>query len=92
MAPTTSCVYRVWRILAERLAGVGFDVLRFDYEGTGDSAGDPEEPGRLEAWIGNIERVVEEARALAGASEVALVGLRIGATLALQAAASRGGV
>ena len=83
-------VYRVWRILAERLAGIGFDVLRFDYEGTGDSAGDPEEPGRLEAWFGNIERVVKEARELAGSSEVALVGLRIGATLALHAAASRG--
>ena len=85
-------VYRVWRILAERLAGIGFDVLRFDYEGTGDSAGDSEEPGRLEAWIGNIERVVKEARELAGSSEVALVGLRIGATLALQAAAAWGGV
>ena len=85
-------VYRVWRILAERLAGIGFDVLRFDYDGTGDSAGDPEEPGRLEAWLGNIERVVTEARELTGSSDVALVGLRIGATLALQAAAARGGV
>jgi alpha-beta hydrolase superfamily lysophospholipase len=84
--------YRVWRILAERLAGAGFDVLRFDYEGTGDSSGDLEEPGRLEAWFGNIGRVVEEARALAGGGDVTLVGLRIGATLALHAAASRGGV
>ena len=83
--------YRVWRIFAERLAGLGFDVLRFDYEGTGDSAGDPE-PGRLDAWLRNIERVVEEARRLAGSSEVALVGFRIGATLALQAAVAQGGV
>ena len=60
----SECVvaYRVWRILAERLAGAGFDVLRFDYEGTGDSAGDSEEPGRLEAWIGDIEQVMKEAR------------------------------
>src|SRR4051812_14593525 len=54
-------VYRVWRTLAERLAALGFDVLRFDYQGTGDSAGDSAEPRRLEAWIGDIERVVQEA-------------------------------
>ena len=26
------CAYRAWRILAERLAGIGFDVFRFDHE------------------------------------------------------------
>ena len=86
------CAYRVWRILAERLAGLGFDVFRFDYEGTGDSFGDPDEPGRLEAWQCDIERVASEARQAAGSERIALVGLRIGATLALQAAAARGGV
>ena len=34
-----------WRILAERLAALGFDALRFDYDGTGNSAGDATEPG-----------------------------------------------
>jgi alpha-beta hydrolase superfamily lysophospholipase len=86
------CAYRVWRILAERLADLGFDVFRFDYEGTGDSSGDIEEPDRLGAWIRNIECVVTEARALTGSREVALLGLRIGATLALEAAVARGGV
>jgi alpha-beta hydrolase superfamily lysophospholipase len=86
------CAYRAWRILAERLAGVGFDVFRFDYEGTGDSAGDPEEPDRLQAWLRNIECVVTEAQRVSGSNEVALIGLRIGATLALEAAAARGGV
>lgn len=84
--------YRVWRKLAEQLAAIGFDVLRFDYEGTGDSAGDVTEPDRVEAWLHNIDRVVKEARELTGSSEVALVGLRIGATLALHAAVARGGV
>jgi alpha-beta hydrolase superfamily lysophospholipase len=84
--------YRVWRKLAEQLAGIGFDVFRFDYEGTGDSAGDVTEPDRVEAWLRNIDRMVKEARELTGSSEVALVGLRIGATLALHAAAARGGV
>jgi alpha-beta hydrolase superfamily lysophospholipase len=86
------CAYRAWRILAERLAGVGFDVFRFDYEGTGDSAGYPEEPDRLQAWLCNIQCVLTEAHRVTGSKEVTLIGLRIGATLALEAAAARGGV
>lgn len=86
------CVYRSWRILAQELAGLGFDVLRFDYHGTGDSAGDPEEPGRLDAWLLSIERALAEAQAIAGTGHVALIGLRLGATLAAEAAAARGGV
>lgn len=84
--------YRAWRILAERLAGIGFDAFRFDYEGTGDSAGEPDEAGRIDAWLRDIARVAEEARGLTGSREVALVGLRLGATLALHAAATHGGV
>jgi alpha-beta hydrolase superfamily lysophospholipase len=86
------CVYRTWRILAERLAALGFDAIRFDYDGTGDSAGNPEEPGRPEAWLRSIEHALTDARELSGSSAVALVGLRLGATLALQAATARGGV
>ena len=86
------CVYRSWRILAQELAALGFDVLRFDYDGTGDSAGDPEESGRLDAWLLSIERAIAEAQSIAGTGHVALVGLRLGATLAIEAAAARGGV
>jgi alpha-beta hydrolase superfamily lysophospholipase len=86
------CVYRTWRILAERLSTLGFDAIRFDYDGTGDSAGNPEDPDRPEAWLRSIERARTEARALTGSSAVAFVGLRLSATLALQAAAARGGV
>ncbi len=86
------CVYRSWRILAQQLAALGFDVFRFDFEGTGDSAGDPEDPDRLGAWLLSIERAIGEARAIAGTRHVALVGLRLGATLAVEAAATLGGV
>ena len=85
-----TCVYRTWRILAQELAALGLDVLRFDYHGTGNSAGGPEDPGRLDAWLLSIERASAAARELAGAEHVALVGLRLGATLAVEAAARAG--
>jgi alpha-beta hydrolase superfamily lysophospholipase len=85
-----TCVYRTWRILAQELAALGLDVLRFDYHGTGNSAGDPEDPGRLGAWLLSIERASVAARELAGTEHVALVGLRLGATLAVEAAARAG--
>jgi alpha-beta hydrolase superfamily lysophospholipase len=79
--------YRGWRILAQRLANLGFDVLRFDYHGTGNSAGEPDEPDRVDAWLASIGQTVAAARAVAATDAVALVGFRLGATLALQAAA-----
>jgi alpha-beta hydrolase superfamily lysophospholipase len=82
--------YPVWRILAERLAHEGFDVLRFDYEGTGDSSGDLHDADRVSAWIGDIGRVTAEARTLCSSHDVTLIGLRTGATLALHAAAGSG--
>ena len=37
--------HRTLRTLAERLAGQGCCALRFDFDGTGDSAGDQWDPG-----------------------------------------------
>ncbi len=84
--------FRTWRVLAGRLAALGFDTLRFDYDGTGNSAGDPEEPDRVAAWLRSIELAIAEIRRLSGAGPLALVGLRAGGMLALQAAAAAGGV
>jgi alpha-beta hydrolase superfamily lysophospholipase len=84
--------YRTWRILAERLAALGFDTLRIDYDGTGNSAGDHDEPHRVDAWLRSINCAIDETRRLSGSRLVALVGLRAGALLALQAAAAAGGV
>ena len=86
------CVYRPWRMLAGRLAGLGFDAFRFDYEGTGNSSGGPEQPRLVSAWLESVGRAIDEARTCTGSSSVALVGLRVGAALALRAAADRGGV
>lgn len=86
------CTYRGMRRLAERLAERGVPVLRFDYPGTGDSAGDASEPGRWRAWIDSIKQAVALLRATTGVERVSLVGLRLGGMLAALAAQELGDV
>lgn len=74
--------HRSLRVLADRLAAHGIAALRFDYDGTGDSAGDDTEAGRVEAWLASLREAVAAARA-AGAGHVTVVGLRVGATFAV---------
>jgi alpha-beta hydrolase superfamily lysophospholipase len=78
-----------YRHLAERLAGAGFDVLRFDWSGTGDSSGDGSGPDQVADWIDDLGQAIEELKARAGAPGVHLVGLRAGASLAAHVAAAR---
>jgi len=82
---------RVYRHLAERLARAGFPTLRYDMFATGDSAGDEGEPALVRAWLNDIGRAAAALRARSGASRVALVGLRLGATLAMAHAAEHPG-
>ena len=71
--------------MAERLARDGFDVLRFDYFGTGDSSGDDAE-GDLSVWTEDVLRADDELRARSGAPRCTWFGLRLGGTLAALAA------
>lgn len=80
--------HRAFVQLATRLARVGFPVLRFDYFGCGDSAGDAEE-ARLARWLADVHRAIDEARRRSGRTRVSLVGLRLGAALAALAARER---
>ena len=80
-------VHRTYRHLAERLASRGIATLRFDYEGSGDSWGDSEQPGRVAAWVGNTRAAIDELRARSGVRGVTLFGVRFGATIAVLAAA-----
>ncbi len=78
---------RAYRHLAERLAEAGFACLRFDLFGTGDSGGDETAPSLVRAWLDDVGLAVEEVRKRSGAPTVSLVGLRLGATLAMVHAA-----
>jgi alpha-beta hydrolase superfamily lysophospholipase len=80
---------RTYRHLAERLAAAGFAALRFDLFGTGDSGGDDLAPGLVGTWIDDIGFAIDELRARTGVHKVALVGLRMGATLACLRGAAR---
>lgn len=75
-----------FRKLAGLLTREGLHVLRFDYFGTGDSAGSSAEvsPGRSAA---DIKLAATELKDLAGVRRVSMVGLRWGATLAAKAVA-----
>lgn len=80
--------YRTFRRLAEELAAAGIVALRFDYDGTGDSAGLQDDPDRVPSWLASIEAARQYLLDL-GAPNVAAVGMRLGATMAAtQAAAS----
>ncbi len=82
--------HRALKTLAESLARAGHHVLRFDYRGIGDSSGDSAEGG-LGPWRQDVLQALEELEDLSGVKEVQIVGLRLGAALAVAAAAARVG-
>src|SRR5215470_155948 len=84
--------HRSLRHLAEDLCSAGFPVLRFDFHGTGDSAGSERDPGRVAAWRRDVGTAIDELRARTGADEVAIVGLRLGGTIAADVASQRSDV
>ena len=79
------------RVLAEQLVERGTCVLRFDYHGTGDSAGLGHEPDRVAAWLGSVSEAVAWVRRT-GMTSVTAVGLRFGALLAGLVAENDGGL
>jgi alpha-beta hydrolase superfamily lysophospholipase len=83
------CAHASLRELAESLAAGGVAALRFDYDGTGDSAGDHWDPGRVGAWRASVRHAVALLDSL-GVRRIALAGLRLGATLAVLEAGACG--
>lgn len=85
------CAHRSMRHLAEAAAQAGIAAVRVDLDGTGDSAGDDHDAGRWEAWLSSIDDACALLLA-SGARRLVLVGIRLGAMLAVQAAMRRNDV
>ena len=83
------CSYRPLRFLAKTLAENGIPVMRFDLPGTGDSSGSALDSGLFEAWLQSVDAAATELRTVTGVKDVTVVGIRLGALLALTAAARR---
>jgi hypothetical protein len=76
--------HRVFVVFARALAARGIPVLRFDYSGAGDSAGDTSAVS-VDTYLDDLGAAVAALSARAPAvTRVGLVGLRFGATLAAQ--------
>jgi alpha-beta hydrolase superfamily lysophospholipase len=84
--------HRTLRHLAEAAAACGIPALRFDYDGSGDSAGQDIDPARVDAWLESIRMAAATLREQTGAAEIFLFGIRLGGTLALLAAQRISGV
>jgi uncharacterized protein len=83
--------HRTLRQLAAQLAKAGHHAFRFDYSGTGDSGGDYADAS-LRTWQTDVSDAIDECKRRSGAAVVGLIGLRLGAALALHAAAGRNDV
>src|SRR5271154_7362651 len=77
--------HRAMRFLARRLCAAGFDTFRFDYFGSGDSGGETTE-AELDGWKNDIVIAAQELKDMSGAPRMVLIGLRLGATLVVEAA------
>lgn len=84
------CSHRAFVDLARRLCGQGHAVLRIQYRGTGDSGGRFDEFSCLD-WREDIGVALSHLREL-GYSKLGVMGLRLGATFAAQAAEANQGI
>lgn len=79
-------LHRFYKVLADRLSKSGMHVLRFDYFGTGDSAGDDEQ-GDLAGWTQDLLRADQELRQRSLCTQTTWVGARLGGSLIAMACA-----
>jgi pimeloyl-ACP methyl ester carboxylesterase len=81
--------HRLFKVLAERFARAGWTTMRFDYLCTGDSDGDDESVS-LAGWVADVQLADRILRDRTGATTVAWMGLRLGATAAALASEHAG--
>lgn len=75
--------YRALSDLSVAMAESGVHAFRFDYYGTAESQGLLQQ-ATIGQWLSDIEKAMDEAKAVSGASKVVLLGVRFGGTLAAQ--------
>ncbi len=73
--------HRTFVKLASELSLNGYNTLRFDFLGCGDSYGDAEQVS-IKDWLENIYLAIKEIREGCGVTKIVLIGIRLGATLA----------
>jgi len=81
-------VHRAYRRLADTLSDIGFDVLRFDYAGTGDSYGDFEQTS-FDQWVDSAVIAYDELHEMSPEAKIDVVALRLGTVVARQLAQDR---
>lgn len=69
--------------LAKRLAKQGFPVFKFDYYGSGDSFGESQD-FNLQQCLADIQAAEQTFRQQCDIQQIAIIGMRLGATLAAQ--------
>lgn len=74
-------MHYAFRQLAMQLERAGLPVLRFDWHGTGDSAGGCES-GSFQQWRKDLQLAVQELRDAFAVRRVSVVGFRLGASIA----------
>jgi pimeloyl-ACP methyl ester carboxylesterase len=81
--------FRNLQQLAVRLSQIGFEVIRFDYAGTGNSQGKPADMS-LPQWQQDVSNVIQYAKERQHAldphsnSKVSVLGIRLGGTFLAQ--------
>jgi alpha-beta hydrolase superfamily lysophospholipase len=81
------CAHRSLKTFADAAAATGVPALRFDYTGTGNSQDLPGTAEELSIWVDDALSACDELRRRTGVARVGILGVRLGALLALLAAA-----
>lgn len=80
------------RRLTQQLTRAGFPVMRLDYRGVGDSSLDISEVHSLTEWHDDLRQAAWSLRSQSGCERIIIVGLRLGASIAIGAASSTEGI
>jgi len=86
------CIHRSLKHIAQHAAEQGLPALRFDYAGSGDSAGGDFDSDCVARWLASVNDAIDTLRLETGVSEVCLVGVRLGSLLAAWVARERSDV